>query len=111
MRIQLPTVNPVIKRLALRAVREHPEKSFVAIAKEFGLGDRTLRYFAKEAGIQRPRGRKSWRVKIHPRDWTPLQRRIMFQAAKIREGMALEFRKCDPNDPCLDLIEKGLGDL
>jgi hypothetical protein len=72
----IPTTNPAIKRLAVQAVRDNPARTFKDLAKDYGIDEKTLRKFAKAAGIVRKRGAKSWRIRVHPRDWTPLQRRL-----------------------------------
>jgi predicted transcriptional regulator len=84
----IPT-DPRIRRLATEAVRNQPARTFKEIAKEFGIGEKTLRTFAKAAGdIHRKRGKKSWRIRVHPRDWTAEQRRIAHKEGVIADGLA-----------------------
>lgn len=87
----IPTTNPVLVKMALEAVRNRPADSFKTIGKEFGIGEKCLRKYANSAGIKRKRGAKSWRIRIHPRDWTPLQRRIAHREGTIAEGLAEEL--------------------
>jgi hypothetical protein len=91
----IPTTNPVLVRMALEAVRNRLADSFKTIGKEFGIGEKCLRKYAKAAGIHRKRGAKSWRIRVHPRDWTPLQRRIAHTAGVIAEGQDKERRDAE----------------
>lgn len=83
-------IDPRIKELALKAVRACPGRSLKVIAQEHGVGESTLRGFAKAAGIQRKRGVKPWRIRIHPRDWSPAQRRIAHTEGVLADGLAEE---------------------
>jgi predicted transcriptional regulator len=85
----IPT-DPRIRQLAVQAVRDQPGKTFKDIAKAHGLHERTLRRFAKEAGdIHRKQGVKSWRLRVHPRDWTAEQRRIAHREGVLADGLAV----------------------
>ena len=85
----LRPIAPAIKKLIIHAIRTEPTKSYAQIARDWDVGERTVRKFAKEEGIQRKQGRKK-----HPSKWTAAERREAFTIArageKIEDGLADE---------------------
>jgi hypothetical protein len=81
-------INPVLVKMALEAVRNRPADSFETIGREFGIGEKCLRKYAKGVGIKRKRGAKSWRIRIPVRDWTAKQRRTAHREGVIADGLA-----------------------
>jgi len=114
----------------LKSLQEEPAKSYGQIAKDYRVSERTVQKYAQRVGIHRKAGRKSWRVKVHPKFWESWQRRVAYTEARIREGLDRiyeegmagiqsdkqadpelsreDLKHCDPCPPEWDAIKSNL---